>query len=98
MNRLIVIFLLALTFSFRKSSQNPEKITIIDSWHYSNVFGEMRNYRIFLPAGYFTNLKKKYPVIYFLHGWSQRSFGDGAEGQWTADKGEQNNGDNIANF
>lgn len=73
-------------------------VTIIDSKHYSNVFGEMRNYRIFLPAGYYDNPQKKYPVIYFLHGWSQRYFGNGPVEAVPFDKGDDNNGDNIANF
>jgi poly(3-hydroxybutyrate) depolymerase len=69
---------------------------IIDSKHYSNVFGEIRNFRIFLPPGYYDNPEKRYPVIYFHHGWSQRYFGSiNATGY---DEGESNNGDNIANF
>jgi hypothetical protein len=84
-----------LSFSFVANSQN---VTIIDSKHYSNVFGEMRNYRIFLPPHYFDSAQKKYPVIYFLHGWSQRYFGSGKDEYAGFDKGKQNNGDNIANF
>lgn len=72
--------------------------TIIDAAHYSNVFGETRNYRVFLPPGYANNPEKRYPVIYFLHGWSQRYFGDGGEEYAGFDKGEQNKGDNIAAF
>ena len=55
-------------------------VTIIDSRHYSNVFGEIRNFRIFLPPGYFENPQKKYPVIYYYHGWSQRYFGSDKSG------------------
>ena len=62
------------------------------------MFGEIRNYRIFLPPGYFDNPQKKYPVIYFMHGWSQRYFGDGGQAYAEFDKGDENNGDNIANF
>jgi hypothetical protein len=51
-----------------------------------------------LPPGYFASPGKKYPVIYFLHGWSQRYFGDGGQAYASFDKGDQNNGDNIANF
>jgi hypothetical protein len=83
---------------FRKGLRNSDEVTIIDSRHYSNVFGEIRNYRIFLPPGYFDSPQKKYPVIYFLHGWSQRYFGDGGQAYASFDKGDQNNGDNIANF
>src|SRR5437867_223585 len=94
--KLIVGFFLM--YSFHTYAQSTGDATIIDSRHYSNVFGEIRNYRIFLPPGYFDNSQKKYPVIYFLHGWSQRYFGDGGEGYASFDKGSQNNGDNIANF
>ena len=91
------VFLL-LTFPVHSNAQSANDITIIDSKHYSNVFGEMRNYRIFLPANYFNNPQKKYPVIYFLHGWSQRFFGDGGQGYEEFDKGTQNKGDNIEKF
>jgi putative esterase len=62
------------------------------------MFGEARNYRIFLPPHYFDNPQKKYPVIYFLHGWSQRYFGDGGQKFDEFDKGTDNKGDNIAKF
>jgi len=69
---------------------------IIDSKHYSNVFGEIRNFRIFLPPAYYDDPGKRFPVIYYYHGWSQRYFGStSVQG---ADEGESNNGDNIANF
>jgi len=73
-------------------------VTIIDSRHYSNVFGETRNYRIFLPPGYYDNPQKKYPVIYFLHGYSQRYFGIGPIYSGPFEEGDDNKGDNIANF
>lgn len=73
-----------------------QKINIQDKTHYSSVFGEVRNYRIFLPPGYGENPLKKYPVIYFYHGWSQRYFG--SINDFKADEGESNEGDNIANF
>ena len=53
-------------------AQNADSVTILDSRHYSNVFGEIRNYRIFLPRGYFQIPHKKYPVIYFLHAGNYR--------------------------
>ena len=42
-----------------------------DHRHDSKVFGEARNYRIFLPADYETS-RKRYPVIYYFHGHSDR--------------------------
>lgn len=42
-----------------------------DRSHPSAVFGEARKYRIFLPASYTTSTAR-YPVIYYLHGHSDR--------------------------
>jgi len=90
--------LVLLTGSLYSDAQSAGNVSIIDSMHYSNVFGEIRNYRIFLPPAYFQNPQKKYPVIYFLHGWSQRYFGDGGQNYEQFDSGNQSKGDNIANF
>ncbi len=73
-------------------------VTILDCKHYSNIFGEIRDFRIFLPPGYADNPLKRYPVIYFYHGWSQRYFGSGPDGYNSYEKGDDNNGDNIAGF
>lgn len=89
-----VIFLLL--FSANNSLAQPD--TIIDSRHYSNVFGEIRNFRIFLPRGYSSNQQKRYPVIYFFHGWAQRYFGEGGDEYAAYDKGSHNKGDNIASY
>ncbi len=94
--RLIFRFLTILIVIFWSGYINAGEIKIIDSKHYSNVFGEMRNYRIFLPSGYDENSYKRYPVIYFFHGWSQRYFGITRGNGF--DKGNDNEGDNIANF
>ncbi len=42
-----------------------------DHVHPSKVFGEDRNYRLFLPPGYETS-NLRYPVIYYFHGHSDR--------------------------
>lgn len=73
-------------------------VTIIDSKHYSTVLGETRNYRIFLPPDYHNNPGKSYPVIYYYHGWSQRYFGSTDHSSIGIDKGNDNYGDNIANY
>jgi len=88
----------ALILPFHSVAQTTGGVSIIDSMHYSNVFGEIRNYRIFLPPGYFQNPQKRYPVIYFMHGWGQRYFGDGGQDYAQFDSGNQNKGDNIAKF
>ncbi len=43
----------------------------LDLTHPSKVFGESRNYRILLPTDY-SIAGKRYPVIYFFHGHSDR--------------------------
>jgi len=73
-------------------------VIIMDSRHYSNVFGEVRNYRIFLPPDYDQDPLKRYPVIYFFHGWSQRYFGFVGQDYANMDRGDDNKGDNIAAF
>lgn len=59
--------------------------TVQDRVHFSQVFGETRNFRIFLPPDYATS-GKRYPVIYWFHGEGERfNEPEGAA-------------DNIANF
>ena len=90
-------FLLLILVSGATFAQADE-VSIIDSRHYSHVFGEIRDYRIFLPPDYFDNPRKRYPVIYYFHGWSQRYFGSTSHTSKGIDKGEDNDGDNIANY
>ena len=92
------ILVLLLILIFQTDLLSAGNVKIIDSSHYSTVFGEVRNFRIFLPPGYYDSPQKKYPVIYFLHGWAQRYFGSGGDEYSEYDKGEENKGDNIANF
>jgi hypothetical protein len=72
--------------------------TIQDRVHFSQVFEETRNYRIFLPPNYATSAKR-YPVIYWFHGWSERY---NKPVDYTPnrnyDSGTDYGGDNIANF
>ena len=56
-------------------SQSKNSISYKDTLHYSQVFGHDKYYRLYLPAGYGTEAKK-YPVIYFFHGWGGRHFKD----------------------
>lgn len=46
-----------------------------DTSHYSQVFGHEKSYRLYLPKGYESS-GKRYPVIYFFHGWGGRHFKD----------------------
>jgi S-formylglutathione hydrolase FrmB len=71
---------------------------IQDRVQFSLVFEETRNFRIFLPADYPTS-GKRYPVIYWFHGWSERynkPVSDPPHRNY--DSGEDYGGDNIANF
>jgi S-formylglutathione hydrolase FrmB len=70
---------------------------ILDSKHASAVFGEERNYRVFLPADYDQTPQKRYPVIYFFHGWSERHNRPPSTGRGY-DTGDDYRGDNIASF
>lgn len=54
-------------------SQSSSPFT--DTGHYSQVFGHDKFYRLYLPKGY-TSCGKRYPVIYFFHGWGGRHFKD----------------------
>ena len=71
--------------------------SILDLKHYSHVFGEERDYRIFLPADYEKNTSERYPVIYFFHGWSERH-NKPPRGGRGYDSGEDYGGDNVARF
>ncbi|SEJ20968.1 Enterochelin esterase [Dyadobacter sp. SG02] len=46
-----------------------------DLTHDSKVFGHKKNYRLYLPSGY-AQATKRYPVIYFFHGWGGRHSSD----------------------
>jgi hypothetical protein len=80
-----------------KGGAAPEAI-IHDREHSSEVLGEKRNYRIFLPPDYETS-DKRYPVIYWFHGWGERfnqPTRERTDGNY--DSGTDYGGDNIANF
>ncbi len=68
---------------------------VLDRTHQSQVFHELRHYRIFLPADYDTS-GKRYPVVYFFHGYSER-YNQCIAGH-NYDQGSDYGGDNFANF
>jgi len=68
---------------------------ILDRTHESQVLRETRHYRIFLPPDYETS-GKRYPVVYFFHGWSQRYNRAGQALDY--DAGPDYGGDTIAAF
>lgn len=94
---LLAVGIFLFTSSTYAQENNKGKAAIIDGRHYSNVLNEIRNYRVFLPPSYADNPLKHFPVIYFYHGWGQRYFGS-SDGYADFDKGDENKGDNIANF
>ena len=53
-------------------TRTVKSVTIIDTTHFSKVFNEERHYRLFLPPDYFTASEKRYPVIYYFHGYGGR--------------------------
>jgi len=68
---------------------------IEDRTHESQIFHETRHYRIFLPPDYETS-GKRYPVVYFFHGWGER-YNKGTAGH-NYDQGTDYGGDNFASF
>ena len=73
MKRFFLIFI-ALSFSFAVSAQfsgsKIETKTI-----QSKVLNADRDYNIFLPKSYETDINKKYPVLYLLHGMMDTNMG-----------------------
>jgi len=95
----IMIFVYSASLQGQSQNHNStKKVEIKDLYHYSSIFSAQRNYRIFLPPAYNENITKRYPVIYFFHGWAQRHYGSWGAGYSNYDRGDENNGDNIENF
>jgi len=76
-------------------AQNDARV--LDLTHESVVLGETRNYRVFLPSDYDQAPQKRYPVIYFFHGWGERHNRPPNTGRGY-DAGDDYGGDNIARF
>lgn len=74
MNKVLIIFLF-IPFTFAAHAQNPAGTVEVDYIYSSlleNELGEDPNRRVsvYLPAGYEENTGRKYPVIYYLHGFT----------------------------
>jgi len=87
---------IAITLLIASMSAQVREAKILDLTHMSSVLGEDRNYRVFLPPDYDTS-GKRYPVIYFFHGWSERH-NKPPRGGIGYDSGDGYGGDNIARF
>lgn len=70
MIKYFVLVFIGLSY-FATYGQTPYR----DKSHQSKVFGKEKAYRIYLPESY-RQAGKKYPVIYFFHGWGGRHFKD----------------------
>lgn len=68
---------------------------IVDVAHESVVLGELRHVRVFLPPDYRRH-EKRYPVVYWFHGWGERYNAPGEAGSY--DEGTAYGGDTIAAF
>ena len=79
MSKQVLLLLLGLLTSFRLVAQNPPvpagrvAVTYLDSKLLrGNPGGEnpRRRVSVYLPAGYETSPKRRYPVVYYLHGFT----------------------------
>ena len=70
---LALILLLCAGVAFTQDNGGPNAYQ--DLTHYSKVFGHEKYYRLYLPQGY-AGASRRYPVIYFFHGWGGRHFKD----------------------
>ena len=95
-SRIVFVFFAFVLLSLRVAFAAPAIVR--DGVHYSEVFGETRHYRIFLPPDYESSTKR-YPVIYWFHGWSERYNRPvaGEQGR-NYDVGSDYGGDTIAAF
>ncbi|WP_319500047.1 alpha/beta fold hydrolase [uncultured Draconibacterium sp.] len=71
-NALYYISLFFVVFHTNVMAQKP---SYHDITYYSKVFGGEKTFRIYLPQKY-DSTTKRYPVIYFFHGWGGRYFKD----------------------
>jgi enterochelin esterase family protein len=44
-------------------------------WYHSSVTGTWRRAYVYTPPGYDADTKKKYPVLYLMHGWGENEHG-----------------------
>ncbi|HAH22768.1 MAG TPA: hypothetical protein DCL77_03215, partial [Prolixibacteraceae bacterium] len=68
----ILFFLVGILFF---EGRGQQAMPYQDITHFSKVFGKGKTYRLYLPDTYQAS-DRKYPVIYFFHGWGGRYFKD----------------------
>jgi len=79
-NGLIVLIIITMVNCGDRYRPERRKTIIEDHTYISHVFLEKRDFRVFLPPDYYLNINKRYPVIYFFHGFGGR-FNGPAEGE-----------------
>ena len=88
----------AALFLLFPSAVSAAEALVQDRTHESQVLGESRNYRIFLPPDYGTS-NKRYPVVYWFHGYSERHNKPAASrNDRNYDQGSDYGGDTIAAY
>ena len=61
--------------------KNVPQGSINEVYYYSSVTQQMRHGYIYLPAEYYANPTKKFPVLYLQHGMGENETGWGAQGK-----------------
>ena len=61
--------------------KNVPQGSVNEVYYYSSVTGQMRHGYIYLPAEYYSNPTKKFPVLYLQHGAGENETGWGAQGK-----------------
>ena len=69
------ICLLIICLGLFLADARAQQPTYHDLTHNSRVFGHPKAYRLYLPEGYEAD-NRRYPVVYFFHGWGGRHFKD----------------------
>ncbi|SHK99639.1 enterochelin esterase [Xylanibacter ruminicola] len=61
--------------------KNVPQGSVNEVYYYSSVTQQMRHGYIYLPAEYYANPTKKFPVLYLQHGMGENETGWGAQGK-----------------
>lgn len=61
--------------------KNVPQGSVSEVYYYSSVTEQMRHAYVYLPAEYYTNPNKKYPVLYLQHGMGENETGWSAQGK-----------------
>src|SRR5580693_4437247 len=56
----------------QQTAAPPQRASVEDRTHDSVVMGRVQSYQVVLPPGYAAS-KKRYPVVYWFHGFEQSS-------------------------